>query len=304
MSGPVTPSDTDQLGLDVSDSIELEVWKSRVADVGGQPVHRALPKRQHRTVGAWCFVDTFGPHPAGESDTRIGPHPHIGLHTVTWLLEGEILHTDSIGSEQTIRPGELNLMSAGHGVAHAEQTAAGYRGGTHGVQLWMAQPESTRHGEPAFEHHAELPRVALGSSEATVLVGSFAGADSPARTDTAIVGLHSTVRSGMEAQLDPSFEHAIVVIDGAVTVRGHEVAEHETAYLPVGVDELALWSDRAAEVLVLGGEPFESEILMWWNFVARTRRRSTHARSDWEAHGDRFPPVRSPLERIPAPRRP
>jgi redox-sensitive bicupin YhaK (pirin superfamily) len=138
--------------------------------VGKIRVRRSLPRRERRTVGAWCFVDHMGPASVTETvSIDVGPHPHTGLHTVTWLIEGEILHRDSLGSEQVIRPGQLNLMTASHGVAHSEEATGAYRGQLHGVQLWVAQPESTRHGTAAFEHHAELPRLELGRSEATIL---------------------------------------------------------------------------------------------------------------------------------------
>src|SRR6187397_302254 len=167
MSGPLAQPD---LSPDAEAPVGppcVEVTDSRHASIGALEVSRALPHRARRTVGAWCFLDHMLPTTA---DVGIGPHPHIGLHTVTWLLEGELLHRDGLGSEQAIRPGQLNLMTAGRGIAHAEEaTSTGRR--HHGVQLWVAQPEATRHGEPAFEHHAELPRVDLGAATATVLVG-------------------------------------------------------------------------------------------------------------------------------------
>jgi redox-sensitive bicupin YhaK (pirin superfamily) len=162
----------------------VEITDSHEAVVGAMTVRRALPRRARRTVGAWCFVDHMGPLAVTEDEgIDIGPHPHIGLQTVTWLLAGEVLHRDSLGSEQLIRPGQLNLMTAGHGVSHAEERTGRYRGDLHGMQLWVAQPEGTRHGPPAFEHHASLPQVALGGAEATLLVGDLAGASSPARRE-------------------------------------------------------------------------------------------------------------------------
>jgi redox-sensitive bicupin YhaK (pirin superfamily) len=280
----------------------VEITPSRAAEVGGLPVRRALPRRERRTVGAWCFVDHFGP--VGQelaAAMQVGPHPHIGLQTVTWLLEGEVLHTDSVGSEQLIRPGQLNLMTAGHGVAHAESARPG--AGCHGIQLWVAQPEATRHGEPAFEHHAALPLVELGDAVATVLVGEIAGARSPARTDSPLVGADLALDAGPSTvPLDATWEHALVVAQGAVDVDGTTVVPGSLAYLGTGRDELAV---RAAapgtRVLLLGGEPFPEPVLMWWNFVARTRAEVDEARADWERATERFPVVRTPLARIPAP---
>src|SRR5262245_34899996 len=157
MSGPVAAEDArpDEAACGQPHAPEVEVSPSREASVGGVAVRRALPRRQRRTVGAWCFADHFGPVAVEGGGTRgggieIGPHPHTGLHTVTWLLEGGLLHRDSLGSEQPILPGQLNLMTAGHGVAHAEETPASLTArAQHGIQLWVAQPERTRHGPPA-----------------------------------------------------------------------------------------------------------------------------------------------------------
>jgi quercetin 2,3-dioxygenase len=180
----------------------LEALPSREATVGRMRVRRALPRRGMRTVGPWCFADQMGPELVTPTQgLDVGPHPHIGLHTATWLLEGAVLHKDSLGSEQLIRPGQLNLMTAGRGVVHAEEAVGTYRGTLHGVQLWLAQPDDARGGGPAFVHHAQLPRVELGASELTVLVGTVAGASSPARTDgtralDATLGLDAVVRPG------------------------------------------------------------------------------------------------------------
>jgi redox-sensitive bicupin YhaK (pirin superfamily) len=275
----------------------IEVTSSRIRDVGGSSVLRALPVHGHRTVGAWCFLDHFD----GRVGMNIGPHPHMGLQTVTWLFEGELLHTDSLGSEQRIRPGQLNLMSAGNGVAHAEDGRDATDTGR-GVQLWVAQPEATRHGPAAFEHHAELPQVRVGDSDATILVGSFAGATSAARTDTPLVGVDLILRGTTELTLDPTFEHAVVVVEGALTIDDTAVSADQFGYLPVGTERAALATDTGARALLLGGTPFESDIYMWWNFVGRDRVEMVAAYRDWQAGGDRFGEVKTDLARIPAPR--
>ncbi len=282
----------------------VEIIVSHEAEVGGLPVRRALPRRPHRTVGAFCFLDHFGPVDLEQSDgMQVGPHPHIGLQTVTWLLEGDVLHTDSVGSEQPIRPGQVNLMTAGRGVAHAESARRNDRG-THGIQLWVAQPESTRHGDPAFEHHAELPSVDLGEGTATVIVGELGGIASPARHDTPLVAADLALRPGAATvPLDPTWEHALVVSDGVVEVDGAAVVPGQLAYLGLDRHGVELRSAGAARALLVGGEPFE-EIVMWWNFVARTREEIVAARADWEADGERFADVRSHLARIPAPATP
>jgi quercetin 2,3-dioxygenase len=303
VSGPVQPADE---ACEDERLRPIELREGRRTEVGGLPVTRVLPTKGRRTVGAWCFVDCAGPADAEEPDPmEVGPHPHIGLSTVTWLLEGEAVHTDSIGTEQLIRPSQLNLMTAGHGIGHAELAA---RPPFRAVQLWIAQPEATRHGERSFEHHAALPEVELdGGGSAVVFVGGFGGVRSPARVDSPLVGADVQPGRGRRSlSLEPSFEHAVVPLDGRVLVGGEVVEPGWLALLPEGRDELAVETERRdARFLVLGGEPRGERIAMWWNFVARDREELTAAYRDWEARDeDRFPPVPSSLARIAAPRPP
>ncbi len=282
----------------------MELLDSRGATVGGTPVTRLLPKRAHRTVGPWCFADHFGPVDLGPAPTRdgamaVGPHPHIGLQTVTWLFAGEVLHTDSVGSEQLIRPGQLNLMSAGRGISHAEESPDDATGEMHGLQLWVAQPDATRWSEPEFQHLAELPVVELGEATATVLVGELAEARSSARADWPMIGTDVVVRGEAEVPLDPTFEHAVLVMSGSPAVDGQHVPVGTTAYLAPGRPSVTLGGP--ARVVILGGAPFESTIAMSWNFVARTTEEIDSAYADWAAAGARFGEVRSELARIPAP---
>jgi quercetin 2,3-dioxygenase len=236
-----------------------------------------------------------------DSGVDIGPHPHIGLQTVTWLAAGEVLHRDSLGSEQVIKPGQLNLMTAGRGVAHAEEATGQYAGSLHGIQLWVAQPAATRDGAPAFEHWAELPQVDFGAGgEATVLVGSLAGVTSTARRDTDHFGAELLVRGACDVPVEAGHELALVVLDGRVTVDGVDVEPGRLAYVAPGRSSLDVAGEGRA--LLLGGEPFESEIFMWWNFVARTTDEIDAAYDAWQAGGEaRFGPVDSRLPRIPAP---
>jgi redox-sensitive bicupin YhaK (pirin superfamily) len=308
VSGPVAAEDAPlgQIRAVAAEAPTVEVSSSREAEVGGNPVRRALPQRHRRTVGAWCFADHLGPIPAGHGQAAgIGPHPHIGLHTVTWLLAGELVHRDNLGSEQIIRPGQLNLMTAGRGVSHAEEPTDQYRGAYHGIQLWVAQPESTRNGDPAFEHHPALPEVELGGGVATVLVGELGGTASPARKDTALVGVDLRLRGGAAvAPLDPTFEHALVVLEGAVEVGGQMVTPGHLAYIGLGRDELALTTPEATRLLLLGGTPFESPIVMWWNFVGRSREEMGDAMADWNSGAERFGETGSSMPRIRAPQPP
>ena len=278
----------------------VDVTESHLAQVGSMQVRRALPRRARRTVGAWCFVDHMGPV-AVEPDrgVDVAPHPHIGLQTVTWLLAGEILHRDGLGSEQVIRPGQLNLMTAGHGIAHSEEATGRYRGDLHGVQLWVALPEATRHGEPAFEHHGELPRAELEAGVATVLVGELLGVTSPARRDTDHVGAELALGRGTSTvPVDPAHEHALVTFDGTVRVGDIDVTPGHLAYLGTGRDELTLTADAPVRALVIGGVPFPEPVVMWWNFVGRTRDEIVDAHRDWMRADDRFARVASPLPRI------
>jgi len=299
MSGPVQPVDA---AVEHGSLARVEVREGRATTVGGVSISRVLPTKGRRTVGPWCFVDQIlppdfdDPHPL-----EVGPHPHTGLATVTWLLEGEALHTDSLGSEQPIRPGQLNLMSAGNGIAHAE---LGTTQGIHGVQMWLAQPEETRHGESRFEHIAELPVIGFPTGEATVMIGEIAGHRSPAVVDWGTVGLDVDLRlRRIEIPSEPGYEHAVIPLDDALKVDEAIVEPGWLALIPVGVETIPVEtsSDRA-RFLVLGGEPLGEPIEMWWNFVARSKDEITEAWRSWQAHDhDRFGPVSSKLTRIDAP---
>ncbi|HVB90612.1 MAG TPA: pirin family protein [Acidimicrobiales bacterium] len=279
-----------------------EVSSSRLTDVGGLTVHRALPTRGRRTVGAWCFLDRFGPVAVDpERTATIGPHPHIGLHTVTWLLEGEMLHTDSLGSEQLIRPGQLNLMTAGNGIAHAEDARHLRSGRMNGVQFWVAQPEATRHGAPSFAHHGDLPHVDLRNGHATVLLGSFDGVQSPAQLDSNLVGIDVTAHGPLDLPLNPQFEYAIAALHGSLRCEGATLSTDEFMYLGAEREQIHLDLTQEARILVLGGVPFEADIVMWWNFVARDRKEMETAKADWDAGSERFGPVATTLPRIEAP---
>ena len=277
----------------------VEMLPSHLADVGGIPVRRALPRRTRRLVGAWCFADHFGP--AAADAMQIGPHPHIGLQTVTWLLDGELVHHDSIGSEQLIRPGQLNLMTAGSGIAHAEE-ATGNAARLHGAQLWVALPDRTRSGDPAFEHHGALPQAAAGSFDVTVFVGELLGARSTARADSPLLGADLSGRPGAAAlPLRREFEYGVVVLDGRLTVCGSVVEPGALAYLGTDRDELPISCDGPVRALLLGGEPLGENVMMWWNFVGRSRDEFDAAREQWNAGSDRFGEVTSARARIPAP---
>jgi redox-sensitive bicupin YhaK (pirin superfamily) len=303
VSGPVRTIDVagEPVGTEAR---TVEISESRQGRVGAFPVRRALPRRQRRTVGAWCFVDHMGPATiTAERGLDVAPHPHIGLQTVTWLFEGEALHRDSLGTEQPIRPGQLNLMTAGHGVAHSEEGTGRYDGRIHGVQLWVAQPEATRDGPAAFEHHPALPRVEVGDGgTATVLVGALGKAESPARRDSDHVGADLILAGGgATIPLRSDYEHALVVFDGTVGIEGATVTPGHLAYLGTGRGEIALGTVDPAHVLLIGGVPFDEPLLMWWNYVARSRDEIIDAHAEWTRRDQRFGAVASSLEPIDVP---
>ena len=282
----------------------LELLPGREADVGGITVRRLLPRATRRTVGAWCFVDHAGPIDASDASMQVGPHPHTGLHTVTWMLDGEVVHRDSLGSEQVLRPGQVNLMTAGHGVVHAEQAPPGASGPQQLVQLWVAQPEETRHGEAAFEHHAEPPVLEQAGFTATLLVGRLGEAVSPARADTPIVGADLQLRAATSVPLDRAFEHAVIPLGAPVVADGVVVEPGTLAYLGPGGDELGLApveGTAGGRVVLLGGEPFPDRLAMFWNFVARTRDELEEAAGDWVHGAPRFGAVGGGLPRMPVP---
>nr|WP_084699273.1 pirin family protein [Actinoplanes globisporus] len=257
----------------------------------GFAVTRTLPNRQRRLVGAWCFLDAYGPHDLGDSPgMRVGPHPHTGLQTVTWLVAGEVLHRDSLGNLQEIRPGQLNLMTAGRGISHAEETPGTHSPVLHGVQLWVALPHADRDMPPAFAHHSDLPVVAFGDVTATVLMGTLADATSPARTHTPLVGAELTLAAGASATvpLKSDFEYAVLALDGAATVDDATLKPGPLLYLGSGRPSLRLATSSPSKVLLLGGEPFSERLVMWWNFVAREHDEIVQMRLDWESHTPRF----------------
>ena len=247
-------------------------------------VRRLLPHRTRRMVGAWCFADHFGPDDVfGGPGMQVPPHPHTGLQTATWLLDGEVRHADSLGTVQPIRPGQLNLMTAGRGISHAEVSPDGTAPVLHGLQLWIALPAQEAHGPPRFEHHAALPALSAAGWRATVAVGELMGARSPAGTHTPIVGAEVAVGGPGVLELRPEWEHALLLIDGSAAVEGRTLVRGSLAYLGAERREVRLSSEVGARLFLLGGEPFHDELVMWWNFVGRSHAEIAEARADWMA---------------------
>jgi quercetin 2,3-dioxygenase len=287
----------------------VDVIEARKAAIGdGTEVRRLLPQRTLRTIGAWCFLDHYGPDDVSRgAGMQVPPHPHIGLQTVSWLFEGHILHRDSLGSQQLIRPGELNLMTSGRGIAHSEESPRGRPALLHGLQLWIALPDGDRFTEPSFAHHAQLPVVYENAATVTVVIGEYQGEESPASVYSPLIGLEVAVAPGNTFILPvrKDWEHGVVSVDGPATVAGAAIEPGSMAHLPPGLSVVVLEAaaDRdkdRARFFVLGGEPFTERLIMWWNLVARTAEEITQARDDWMA--GRFAEVRGyPGAPLPAP---
>jgi redox-sensitive bicupin YhaK (pirin superfamily) len=236
---------------------------------------------------------------------QVPPHPHTGLQTVTWLVEGEIEHRDSLGSVQRIIPAQLNLMTSGHGIAHSEWSPTEHPPVMHGLQLWLALPASARRAEARFEHHEALPVVRFGDLAATVVVGRLGAVVSPARVPTAVVGAELRAGAGRHRiDVEPAFEHAVLVLDGAAEVAGEPLSPGALLYLGRGRSQVDVVTSSAARLFLLGGEPFEEPLVMWWNFVGASHEEIVQARSDW-VRGGRFGSVAGcGADPLPAPAMP
>ncbi|MEV7773527.1 pirin family protein [Kitasatospora sp. NPDC086791] len=274
-------------------------------------VRRTLPQRSRTLIGAWCFVDHYGPDDVADTGGMdVAPHPHTGLQTVSWLFTGEIEHRDSLGIHAYVRPGEVNLMTSGHGIAHSEVSTPATTT-LHGVQLWVVLPEEHRHTGRDFHHHAPAPVALDGGGEARVFLGSLAGDTSPVPTFTPLLGAELTLRphAAVTLAVDPAFEHGLLVDRGEVRFAGTPLHPADLGYLAPGTTTVTLSNtgDTDARAVLLGGTPFEEEIVMWWNFIGRSNDDITRAREEWMSseNSDRFGAVEGyPGARLPAPELP
>jgi redox-sensitive bicupin YhaK (pirin superfamily) len=270
-------------------------------------VRRTLPAKERSMVGAWCFADHYGPQDVrGGPGMDVPPHPHTGLQTVSWLFSGEIEHRDSAGVHAMVRPGELNLMTAGAGICHSEVSTPATTV-LHGVQLWVALPESARDGGRDFAHYAP-PAVALDGATVRVFLGALGGQRSPVRTFTALLGAQLDMAPGatLVLDVDPTFEHGALLDRGDVEVGGIPLAVADLAYQPPGCDHLEIVNrgDVPARLILLGGPPFPERLVMWWNFVGRSHEDIVAYREAWQSADDRFGAVqgyRGAVGRLPAP---
>ncbi len=291
-----------------------QVLRAREVPLGGPRalmVRRTLPHRDRSFVGAWCFVDHYGPTPVNpDTGMDLPPHPHTGLQTVSWLFQGEIQHRDSGDNHGPVRPREVNLMTAGHGIAHSEVSTPDTTV-LHGVQLWVALPSPACEDAPrAFEHYAPQPvevTAERGHAEALVFLGRLAGVTSPVATFTPLLGAELTMSPGalVSLDLDPEYEHGVLLDTGALAVDGIPLEHGDLACQDAGPRQLRLQAGiEGARMLVLGGEPFEEQIVMWWNFVGRSHDDIAKAREQWQERSDRFGEVEGYAGRtswLPAP---
>ncbi|MFE9255358.1 pirin family protein [Streptomyces sp. NPDC006879] len=289
-----TPTVCGGRGFVVAEPVRELLSPRRVALGESTEVRRLLPNLGRRMVGAWAFVDHYGPDDiADEPGMQVPPHPHMGLQTVSWLHEGEVLHRDSTGSSEVIRPRQLGLMTSGRAISHSEESPKSHARLLHGAQLWVALPQAHRNVEPHFQHHTDLPRVLGPGLTATVILGTLDGTTSPGSVYSPLVGADLTLTAGAEARLplEPDFEYAVLSMSGEVHVDGVPVLPGSMLYLGCGRPELPLRASSDAALMLLGGEPFEEELVMWWNFIGRSQQEITEARRDW-TEGSRFGEVK------------
>lgn len=269
----------------------IQEFPLRSAKIGqGTVIKRALPSRHKRMIGAWCFLDHAGPVNFAQGDgLDVGPHPHIGLQTFTWMIEGTMLHNDSLGTQQLIRPKQVNLMTAGYGISHTE-VAPDTETKMHAAQLWIALPDDKINMAPAFDHYPELPVVNKDGIDFTVLVGDFLNTRSPVAVHSELLGVDLAATETRETRLslNPKFEYGFMALEGTAEINGHALNEDNMVILEPGLNQVDIVIHAGSRVLLLGGEPFESPILLWWNFVGRTQEELALAREQWIAEHERF----------------
>ena len=264
---------------------QFDTFAGRDVALGPLTVTRVLPVKGKRLVGPWCFLDRFGPMTfTNPAPMDIGAHPHIGLQTVTWLLDGELVHNDSHGHEALLRPHGVNVMTSGAGIAHAERTPAMNSGRMNGAQLWVALPDQERQRSASFQHVEEVPVLEQPGGIVQVFAGALAGLDSPAAHYSEILGGEVQVhaRSTITVPLNARYEHAVILMSGDCSFQGQPLQERALYYLGANRSDASFVSRSGGRLLLIGGPPFAETILMWWNFVARTPGEIAAARTDWQ----------------------
>ena len=260
----------------------VEPRETALGPSGGLTVRRTLPTRRRSLIGAWCFVDHYGPTDVADGGMAVLPHPHAGLQTVSWLFAGEVEHRDSAGNHALIRPGEVNLMTAGRGISHSE-TSTSAAPVLHGVQLWVALPAAARFADPGFAHH--VPEILREPGlTGRVLIGSLLGSSSPVTSYSPLLGAEITLAAGTRIDLPVrrDFEHGLLLDRGTLLVDGSPVPPGRLAFLPVGRPSIRFEADGPTRLLLLGGEPLGEPIVMWWNFVGRSHDEIEDLRAQWQ----------------------
>jgi redox-sensitive bicupin YhaK (pirin superfamily) len=299
------PADDPQPGDSAACAFIDTVIVPRVSDIGGFQVRRALPSVKRRLVGPFVFWDEMGP-----AEFLIGhgldvrPHPHIGLATVTYLFDGEIVHRDSLGTLETIRPGAVNLMSAGRGIVHSERTGAETRakgGRLAGIQSWLALPAEAEEGDPAFIHYGadDLPIVAGEGKQVRLIAGAMLGAASPIKTASPTIYADAMLEAGASLPFDAGHEErAIYTLDGTISIAGDKFGPHQLLVFKPG-DAITITAVSAARFMLLGGAAMDAPRYIWWNFVSSRKERIDQAKADWVQ--GRFDSVPGETEFIPLP---
>lgn len=280
-------------------------FQPRTGEVGGIPVARNLPTRGRRQIGAWCFLDHIGPVSFDDSEQglRVGPHPHIGLQTFTWMIQGELLHRDSLGTAQPIRPGEVNLMTAGHGISHTEESLFGDRT-LHAAQLWIALPEADRNVPPRFDHYSSLPCWQNQGATWTLLTGQYQERKADTLQYSPLIGLDidCELSQTLELDLEPEFEYGILPLTGACEINGERFSTDELAFLEAGEKTLIVDCDPSTHLLLIGGKPLNRDVVIWWNYVGYHKEEIVEAEQDWETESLRFGTIPEwPGERLQGP---
>ncbi|WP_427017690.1 pirin family protein [Pseudarthrobacter sp. P1] len=270
-----------------ADAPRMELLEPRMVPLGGvraMTVRRTLPQRSRSFIGAWCFLDHYGPDAVAETGgMEVPPHPHTGLQTISWLFTGEIEHRDSAGNHALVRPGELNLMTAGRGISHSEMSTPGTTV-LHGAQLWVALPDGDRFTDPGFQSYRP-PAVLDGGATLRVFLGTVGGQSSPVATFTPLLGAELVLEAGATVSypVDAGFEYGILVDSGSATANGHPLAAHELGAFPAGMPMLSISAgSQGARLLLLGGTPLGESIVMWWNFVGRSHEEIARFRAEWQ----------------------
>ncbi|WP_284337614.1 pirin family protein [Comamonas sp. NoAH] len=272
---------------------QIERIAARKGSLGeGMEIARALPTKQRRMIGAWCFLDHLGPIAfSAEDGMHVGAHPHTRLQTFTWMIEGEIMHRDSLGSEQVVRPGQVNLMTAGYGISHTEDSLRpGER--LHAAQLWIALPDAVADQAPAFAHYPQVPQWSEQGCSWSLVAGHYGARTAPTQLFSPLLGLEvlapNDLPSKVKLQMDTKFEYGLIALTGGFTLEGETFVQDELAYLSPGGRGVDVHLDPGTRLLVIGGEPFTDKVTIWWNFLGQDLPSIRAYREQWEAEDARF----------------